>query len=56
MTTLREAREQGKLGQFIAEREAEAKGDQKAFDATLKAMTGTSKSAPGTSKRRRSAD
>ena len=56
MTTLREARERGKLDQFIAEREADAQGDQATFNATLKAMAETSKSAPGTSKRRRSAD
>ena len=56
MTTLREARETGKLDQFIAEREAEAKavGDPKAFDATLKAMAQTSKSARETLKQRRS--
>lgn len=56
MTTLREAREAGKLAEFIAEREAHKPGDQKAFDATLKAMAGTSKSTPGTSKPGRSAD
>lgn len=55
MTTLRKARDEGKLNEFIAEHETDAPGDQKAFDATLSAMAGTSKSAPGTSKRARSA-
>ena len=52
--TLAEARRQGKLDQFIAERENHPPGDQAAFDATLKAMAGTSKSKPGTSKPGRS--
>jgi hypothetical protein len=56
MMTLREAHEQGKLGQFITEREAKPQGDQAAFNATLKAMAGTLKSARGTSNGRRSAD
>jgi hypothetical protein len=54
MTTLREAREKGKLEEFIAEREAEAKharGDRKAFDKTVSAMGGKSKPVPGTSKK-----
>lgn len=44
MTTLKQARDQGKLEEFIAEREAEAqpKGDAKAFDKTVKAMAGKS--------------
>lgn len=50
MTTLREARQKGKLAEFIAEHENDAPGDQKAFDATLKAMAGTLKSEPETSK------
>lgn len=54
MTTLREAREQGKLDQFIAEREAEqsAPGDKAAFNRALASMAGKSKAAPATSKRR----
>ena len=57
MTTLKEARDTCKLAEFIAEREAEAArdGDQKAFDRTIRAMAGTSKSAPETSKPPRSA-
>lgn len=45
MTTLREAIEGGKLDQFIAERKGE-KGDQAAFEATLRSMAGTSREAP----------
>lgn len=56
MTTLREAREQGKLKEFIAEHKGDAPGDAAAFDRTLSAMAGTSKSEPGTSKPRRSGD
>ena len=58
MTTLREARDTGKLADFIAEREAEAAldGDPKAFDRTIQAMTRTSSASPKASKRVRSAD
>ena len=44
MTNLREARDTGKLDQFIAEREAEAARDgyPKAFNCTLKAVAKTS--------------
>lgn len=45
MTTLRQAREQGKLDQFIAEHDADT-GDEAAFNATLLAMAGTSKAEP----------
>jgi hypothetical protein len=48
MTTLREAREQGNIGQFISEHAADA-GDVEAFSATLASMAGTSKAAPATS-------
>ena len=37
MTTLREARDKGKLDQFIKEREAE-KGDAKAFNRAVRSM------------------
>ena len=53
--TLAEARKEGKLDRFIAERDTDA-GDQDAFDATLKALAGTWKSAQGTSKPGRSGD
>lgn len=51
-TNLREARNTGKLDQFIAEREAEAApaGDAKAFNRTLAAMAGKSKAGPKASK------
>ena len=57
MTTLREARDNGKLDQFIAEREAEAApaGDAKAFNRTLAAMAESKKAGPKASKRDRSA-
>ena len=42
---LREAVEQNKLDQFIAERGGE-KGDPAVFDATLRSMAGKSKEAP----------
>lgn len=56
MTTLKQARDQGKLETFIKERDADASepdGDAKAFNRTLASMTGTSKPTPGTSKRPR---
>jgi hypothetical protein len=59
MTNLREARQQGKLEQFIAEREASptpSDGDEEAFNRALASMARTSKEAPVASKRRRSAD
>ena len=52
MTTLREAREKGKLAEFIAEREAES-GDETAFNRAVQSMAGKSKEAPAASKRRR---
>jgi hypothetical protein len=45
MITLREAIDQGKLDQFIAEHKDEV-GDADAFDLTVQAMAGTSKEAP----------
>lgn len=56
MTSLREAREKGKLDQFIAEHKGDAPGDADAFARTLDAMAGTSKSELGTSKPRRRDD
>jgi hypothetical protein len=46
MTTLRQAREQGKLDQFAKDHEADAPGDEDAFNATLASMAGTSKAVP----------
>jgi hypothetical protein len=48
MTTLREARDKGKLDQFIKEREGE-KGDAAAVDRTISAMAAPAK---GKSKKR----
>ncbi len=48
--TLAEARREGKLDQFAAEREDHPPGDQEAFDAMLGSMAGKSKLAPETSK------
>lgn len=45
MTTLRQARDTGKLDQFIAEHRAET-GDADAFNATLQAMAQRSKAEP----------
>lgn len=44
MTTLKEAIEQGKLDQFIAEH-PEVKGDMEAFNRAVEAMARTSKEA-----------
>jgi hypothetical protein len=57
MTNLREARDTGKLADFISEREAEAApdGDEAALNRTLAAMAGTSKAVPAASKPDRSA-
>ncbi|MEA3000605.1 MAG: hypothetical protein QOK17_2438 [Sphingomonadales bacterium] len=55
MTSLREARELGKLEQFIAEREGQA-GDAAALDKALSVMAGKSSEAPPASPRRNRAD
>ena len=49
LTTLRKAREEGKLDQFAKDREADAPGDEAAFNRALRSMAGKSKSVPGTS-------
>lgn len=46
MTTLRNARDQGKLDQFTKDRENDPPGDEDAFNATLASMAGTSKAVP----------
>lgn len=53
MNSLREARDKGKLDEFIAEHEGDDPGDADAFNRTLTAMAETSKSAQETLKRRR---
>lgn len=50
MTSLKKARDSGKLDEFIAEHKTDAPGDQRAFEVTLSAMAGKSKSGPETSK------
>lgn len=50
MTTLREAQEQGKLDEFIAERKGHPKGDHHAMHRIIRSMAGTSKEAPAASK------
>ena len=50
MTTLKQARESGKLDQFAKDREADAPGDEAAFEATLQSMAGKSKAVPAASK------
>lgn len=55
MSTLKQAREQGKLDQFIAEREAE-EGDEDALNRTLKAMVQKSPATRKASKPRNSDD
>lgn len=50
--TLAEARKQGKLDQFIAEHENDAKGDKDAFDQTVSAMSGKSSEARPASRKR----
>jgi hypothetical protein len=52
MTTLREAREKGKLDQFIKEREAET-GCAEALNRGLASMAGKSSEAPKASSRRK---
>ena len=56
MTNLRRARDAGKIDQFAKDREADAPGDQKAFNRALASMAGKSKAVPATSKPDRSAD
>ena len=50
MTTLREARDKGKLDQFIKEHEAET-GDEDALNRAVRSMAGTSKATPKASKK-----
>lgn len=46
MPNLREAREQGKLKQFAKDHEADAPGDENAFNRALQSMAGKSKATP----------
>lgn len=51
MTTLKQARESGKIDQFIKEHETDAKGDSEAFNRAVLAMAQKSKEAPKASSR-----
>jgi len=51
MTSLKKAREQGKLDQFIKEHEADAEGDAEAFNRAVRSMAQKSKVAPKASSR-----
>jgi hypothetical protein len=51
MTTLKEAREKGKLKEFIKEHATDNDGDKAAIEATLRSMVGKSKPVPKTSSR-----
>ena len=53
---LKQARESGALDQFAKDREADAPGDEAAFNRALQSMAGKSKAVPATSKPDRSAD
>ncbi len=52
MTTLKQAREQGKIAQFAKEHRRDPKGNADTFNATLEAMAGKSKAVPAASKKR----
>lgn len=56
MTTLKQARNTGKLDQFAKDHEADAPGDETAFNRALQSMAGKSKAVPATSKPGRSDD
>lgn len=49
MTTLRKARDEGKLDQFAEDHAADAPGDKEAFNRALKSMAGKSKATPAAS-------
>ena len=46
MTNLRKARDEGKVEQFAADREADPPGDEEAFNRAFQSMAGTSKAVP----------
>ena len=54
--SLAAARKLGKLDQFAADREADAPGDEAAFNRALQSMAGKSKAVPAASKPGRSDD
>jgi len=56
MTSLRKARDNGQIEQFAKDRDADAPGDERAFNRALASMAGKSRAVPAASKRDRSAD
>ena len=46
-TTLRQARDEGKLDQFAKERDSDPVGHEAEFNAILQSMAGKSKAVPG---------
>jgi hypothetical protein len=57
MATLKKARDEGKVAEFAANRDADTPpGDEQAFNRTLASMAGKSKPKPETSKPDRSDD
>lgn len=56
MSTLRQARQEDKVAKFAADHDADAPGDEDAFNRALASMAGKSKPAPETSKPDRSDD
>ena len=46
MSNLKEARDAGKLDQFAADHDADAPGDEAAFNRALQSMAGKSKAVP----------
>lgn len=46
MSTLRKARDEGKLNQFAKEHETDPPGDADALERVIRSMAGTSKEAP----------
>jgi len=57
MTSLRKARDEGKVAEFAAKQDKKTPpGDEAAFNRALSSMAGTSKAVPATSKPDRSDD
>ena len=56
MTTLKEAREKGKLDEFIKEHERDPEGDEETFNRAVRAMGQKSKATPKASRSRGSGD
>jgi hypothetical protein len=56
MTSLRQAREQGKLDQFAKDHEADAPGDADAFNRVVTSMARKSPAVPKASRKERGGD